>query len=262
VRLLRPLTRILLRSGVSFNSFADLAKWVYVDVAMGEFGLEGRKQSVSRVSIITGLSRKEVTRIRQLPRPGDRASWERYNRAARVIAGWRRDTDFHDEAGEPAVLPMMGEGPSFSTLVKRYSGDAPVRAILDELMRVRAVEQLEDGGIQLLARAYIPASSEPDKLSILGTDVSYLIATIDHNLQPTSTEPFFQRKVAYDNLPDEVLPQFRKLSAKKAQTLLEGLDRWLAQHDRDVARSVEGTGRNRAGLGIYYFEEAYADEEG
>jgi hypothetical protein len=261
LRLLRPLVRILLRNGVSYSSFADLAKWVYVDVAMREFGVEGRKQSVSRVSIITGLSRKEVARVRQMPRPEDHASSESYNRAARVIAGWRRDTNFLDDHGEPAVLPMTDEGISFSELVKRYSGDVPARAILDELIRVRAVEQLEDDRVRLLARAYIPESSEADKLNILGTDVGYLIDTIDHNLRSDTSGPFFQRKVAYDNLPEEVLPRFRELTGEKAQALLESLDRWLAKHDRDVTPSVKGSGRNRAGIGIYYFEEPYRDEE-
>jgi len=262
LRLIRPLVRILLRNGVSYSSFADLAKWVYVDVAMREFGVEGRKQSISRVSIITGLSRKEVARVCQLPKPDDRASSESYNRAARVIAGWRRDPDFCDDNGEPAVLPMTDEGISFGELVKRFSGDVPARAILDELIRVRAVEPLKDGRVRLLARAYIPEGSEADKLNILGTDVGYLVATIDHNLRPDTSGPFFQRKVAYDNLPDEVLPKFRELTGEKAQALLERLDRWLAKRDRDVTPSVVGTGRNRAGIGIYYFEEPYPDEEG
>jgi len=261
LRLIRPLVRILLRNGVSYSSFADLAKWVYVDVAMREFGVEGRKQSISRVSIITGLSRKEVARVCQLPKPDDRASSESYNRAARVIAGWRRDPDFCDDNGEPAVLPMTDEGISFGELVKRFSGDVPARAILDELIRVRAVEPLKDGRVRLLARAYIPEGSEADKLNILGTDVGYLVATIDHNLRPDTSGPFFQRKVAYDNLPDEVLPKFRELTGEKAQALLERLDRWLAKRDRDVTPSVGGTGRNRAGIGIYYFEEPYPDEE-
>jgi hypothetical protein len=258
LRLLRPLVRILLRNGVSYSTFADYAKWVYVDVASQEFGIEGRKQTTSRVSVITGLSRKEVMRVRKLPKPDDSASTERYNRAARVIAAWRRDRNFLDAKGRPAPLPMTGPRVSFSELVKRFSGDVPVRATLDELIRVGAVERLEDGRINLLTRSYIPASSDADKLHILGTDVTHLISTIDHNLKSDPTGPFFQRKVAYDNLPDEVLPVFRKLSAKRAQALLESLDRWLAQHDRDITPTVKGTGRNRAGIGIYYFEEPFS----
>jgi hypothetical protein len=136
-----------------------------------------------------------------------------------------------------------------------------VRATLDELMRVGAVERLEDGRVSLLTRTYIPESSDADKLHILGTDVAHLISTIDHNLKSDPIGPLFQRKVAYDNLPDEVIPEFRKYSAKRAQTLLESLDRWLAQRDRDVNPTAKGSGRNRAGLGVYYFEEPYSNGE-
>ena len=261
LRLLRPLVRIFLSRGVSYGTFADLAKWTYVDVATKEFGIKGRKQSTSRVSVVTGLSRKEVLRVRRLPRPDDSESTERYNRAARVIAAWRRESDFQDADGKPALLPMAGSGATFSELVKRFSGDVPVRAILDELMRVGAVKRLEDGKVCLLAQAYIPESSDADKLQILGADVGSLISTIGHNLKPDPIGPLFQRKVEYDNLPDEVLPKFRKVSAKRAQALLEKLDQWLAQRDRDVNPTVEGTGRNRAGIGVYYFEEPHSKEE-
>ena len=261
LRLFRPLVRILLRNGVSYRTFADFAKWVYVDVASKEFGIKGRKQSISRVSVITGLSRKEVKRVRELPRPDDSASIERYNRAARIIAAWRRESNFLDGEGQPAPMPMEGTGATFSELVKRFSGDVPARAILDELIRVGAVERLEDGRVCLLIRAYIPEGSDADKLHILGTDVGHLISTIDHNLKPDPIGPLLQLKVAYDNLPDEVLPEFRKLSAKRAQALLESLDRWLAKRDRDVTPTVKGSGRNQAGLGVYYFEEPYPKEE-
>ncbi len=261
LKLLRPLARILLRNGVSFSTFSDAAKWIYVDVATKEFRIEGRKQSTSRVSVITGLSRREVMRVRKLPRPDVTASTERHNRAARVIAAWRRESDFLNAEGKPALLPMEGRGATFSELVKRFSGNVPSRAILDELMHVEAVERPVDGKIRLLTRAYIPRGVDAHKLNILGTDVQYLISTIDHNLKPEPTEPRFQRKVAYDNLPDEVLPMFRKRFAKRAQALLESADQWLARHDRDVTPTVNGMGRNRAGFGIFFFEESNLEEE-
>jgi hypothetical protein len=149
---------------------------------------------------------------------------------------------------------------SFASLVRRFSGDMPARAVLDELERVGAVRQREDGRVELVTRAYIPRTGETDKLHILGTDVSYLITTIDHNVRSDGAEPRFQRKVAYDNLPDQALPLFRKLSAEKAQALLEHLDKWLARHDRDTHPAVAGAGRNRAGIGIYYLEDPYEEE--
>ncbi len=261
LRILRPLVRILLRHGVSYGSFADLAKWVYVDIATREFTMPGRKQSVSRVSVITGLTRKEVNRVQQLPRPDDETTAETYNRAARVIGGWLHDVDFLDSQQQPAPLAFENGPNAFTELVKRYSGDVPARAILDELLRVGAVEREEDGRIKLVAHAYIPAGSEVDKLHILGTDAGALISTIDHNITPDIAVPFFQRKVAYDNLPDEALAAFRALSADKAQALIAQLNDWLAEHDRDTNPKAEGSGRNTAGIGIFYFENPDREQD-
>src|SRR5512142_337944 len=130
LRMLRPLVRILLRNGVSFGTFADLAKAVFVDVADKEFGIPGRKQTISRISVMTGLTRKDVVRLQELGSPEDAVAERRYNRAARVVAGWVRDPRFRS-GDEPAALPPEGEGASFAALVHAYSGDVPPRAILD-----------------------------------------------------------------------------------------------------------------------------------
>jgi hypothetical protein len=254
-RLLRPVARICLRNGLPYGAFADVAKRVFVAVATEEFALPGRKQSVSRVAVLTGLTRKEVSRIQELPPPDDTGAAERHHRAARVVSGWMRDPEFAEPGGWPAHLPLDGDTGSFAALVKRYSGDVPVRAILDELVRVGAAERLADDKVRLLRAAYLPTSGEADKLPFLGTDTADFIATIDHNLHAPPENAYVQRKVVYDNLPEDAVVAFRPVAARKAQALLEELDRWLAPHDRDVDPAVAGDGRVRAGVGIYYFEE-------
>jgi hypothetical protein len=246
----------LLRNGVPYQTFADIAKRVYVDLATEKFDIPGRKQSKSRVSILTGLSRREVLRVKRLPAQDDLGALDRINRAARVIAGWVRDRRFSDESGQPTDLPFDGGNICFLQLVKAYSGDAPARAVLDELMRVGVVERTPDGRIHLLERSYIPKAEEIDKIAILGSDTSDLVSTIDHNICHPDA-PFFQRKVNYDNLPSEALPELKKLAGEQSQALLERLDRWMSERDRDVNPRVPGTGRKRAGVGIYYFQEDY-----
>ncbi len=247
--------RLLLRHGVPFGTFSDLAKRVYVDVALEEFGIPGRKQTHSRVSVLTGLSRKEVLRVTRLDKPDDRETADRYHRAARVIGGWVRDERFHDGSGNPAPLPVDGEGATFPGVVKEYSGDVPYRAILDELLRVGAVERRDDGKVRLLARAYIPVAGDEEKLEILGTDSACLIETIDHNLQAEPGMAFFQRKTMYDNLPEEAVEELRKDLAARAEKFLEQSDRKLAERDRDANPMSMGTGRRRAGIGIFWFED-------
>lgn len=260
-RILRPLIRILLRNGVSYGTFADIARSQFVDVARKEFAMGGRKQTISRMAVVTGLTRKEVHRIIRQSQPDDRSSADRYNRAARVIAGWRRDKDFLNSRGKPLTLPVSGPGNTFQELVRRYSGDIPHRAVLDELAAEGTVFATDDDRVRLAERAYVPKADESMKLHILGVDTAYLIDAIGHNFEAGDTAPKFQRKVLYDNLPDDVLPEFRRLSRTYSQKLLEKLDSWLAARDRDANPDVRGDGRNVAGLGIYYIEEPFEGDE-
>jgi hypothetical protein len=254
--LLRPLFRVLLRHAVPFGAFAEIAKRVYAHAAMEDFAIPGKKPSISRVSILSGMTRKEVRRV--LAQPADAAleGRERYNRAARVLTGWLRDPDYADGWGEPRLLETEGDL-GFAGLVRRHSGDMPAAAVLDELLRVGAVARRDDGRLELLTRAYVPRRSEGDKTAILGTDVADLITTIDHNLQRGETDPWFQRKVMYHSVPVAALAAFQTMSSAQSQALLEKLDRWLAAQDTEVSAGVPQP-RARVGVGVYYFEERLA----
>ncbi len=254
-RLLQPLFRLLLRYGVSYGSFEALARQTYVDVALDVAGLDGKKPSLSRISVLSGLTRKEVQHLSSHEDVTPAA--DQFNRAARVLTGWVRDADFHDAHGQPRILDPDGAA-GFATLVKRHSGDVPARAVLDELIRVGAVRWRDDGRIELLERAYVPSRSVVEKLRILGNDVADLIDTIDHNLVHGATDPRFQRKVMYRSVPADALPAFRTLGANQSQILVEKMDRWLAAHDTDNPPDQPDLPRARVGLGLYYVEEPVA----
>lgn len=258
-RLLRPLVRILLDRGVAFDRFVDLAREVYVDVAESEFRIPGRKQTVSRVSVLTGLSRKEVVRVRGRGAPDDGEAAASYNRAARVVTGWIQDHPMEGTSSGAAPLPVDGPG-SFAELVRRYSGDMPVRAVLDELMRVDAV-RMRGHEVELVYKHYIPPIGETRKLVFLGEDTADLISTIGHNLTASPQQARFQRKVFYDNLPLESLPAIRELAREKAERALDELAREMSRHDRDVNPAVDGTGRMRAVVGIYFSEEPFGQQQ-
>ena len=254
---LRPLVRILLRNGVPVWTFMDYAKQIYVDVAAREFAVPGRKPSVSRVSLLTGLTRKEVSRLWDSEEELDLS---RYQRAAHVVTAWLRERAFQDAQGEPAELPFEGRRRSFSELVRRHGADIPARAVLDELLQAGAVVRTPQGRLRLVTHGYVPRSDAREKLAILGSDVADLIATIDHNITQPPSEAFFQRKVAYDHLVAECLPELRRRAGQRGQALLEALDRFMSAHDRDANPSAVGSGRHRAMLGIYYFEEPVVEE--
>lgn len=256
---LKPLIRILLRNNIPFGAFSEMARQAYVEVATNDFSVNGRKQSNSRISIITGLSRKEVKRLQEVEEHSDALLTDKYNRAARVVYGWVHDDNYQrlkNNKQQTKKLTFDNGDVSFSSLVKTYSGDVPPRAILDELERVGVVSLDDNGNIHLLSRAYIPQTGINEKIQYLGSDVSALINTMDRNIYQDDKSTFFQRKVYYDNLPNEAVEEIQSMIAHESQQLLEKIDITMAKHDRDANpnNSAKGTGRRALGIGIYYFE--------
>jgi hypothetical protein len=248
--LLRPLVRVLLRHGMAYGDFIDIVKAVYAETAREDFALPGRKPTDSRVAILTGLTRKEVRALREAE-AGERHA--NINRATRVLSGWYRDPDFTGPDGEPRILALSGNS-GFDELVRRYSGDMPPRALLEELRRVNAVRLEGKDRVRVLSRAYVPAAGDLEGLRMLGTAVHDLAATIDHNLTRDGEPARFQRTVFSENVPLRMIPILRRIVAERGQRFLESLDDWLSAHEvgpRDKARDEAV----RTGVGIYFFQD-------
>ncbi len=258
-RILRPMARLLLRNGIPFSEFSELVKRAYVEAAFEDFADGRRKPTDSRAAVMTGLTRKEVRKQREIL-AGDSPVSERTshaNRASRVVSGWVHDDTFQAPDGQPAVLAFEGQN-SFSELVRKYSGDMTPRAILDELQRVGVVAvEAESGLLVLKQRAYVPAGDSEEMLQIFGEDVSDLVDTIDYNLasRENGQQPLFQRTLTYNGIPPEVLDEWRERAAEQSQALLEELDSWLGPHDRSVSGQEDDGESVRTGVSIFYFEE-------
>jgi hypothetical protein len=260
VRVLRPLVRAVLRSGMSYKAFNDLVKWVYVDVSMKEFTIPGRKNSKSRVAVLTGLTRREVDRLVRMPEPKE-GTPERYNRAARVLSGWSEDPRFSSEVDQiPRILPIEGEM-GFTELVRLFSGNQPHRAVLDELVRVGSVERIADDQVRLIKAYYEPVSGkqEEEKMNILGIATGDLLETIAHNIRRTeNVVPFYQQEI-YERIPAEQLASLREVLRKHCDQFAVKTDRMLyTQLNLDLQSPAKPTDR-RAGVGIYYFEADLED---
>lgn len=253
-RILQPLVKILLRNGIDCPSFEEEVRRVYVEVALKKFTLKRRKPSVSRAATLTGLSRKEVARLVQVIEEIEDKPLEPFNRAAAVVAGWVRDPDFQDGRALPRPLGLDDKAGGFPALVKRYSGDMPARAVFDELLRVGAIDLLDDGRAVLTQRSYVPSRDDAAKIEILGTDAGALMETISHNLDCARDDARYQRKVLYDNLSAADVEVFRRFAALRSQELLEELDRYLAGIDKG-AEALPAYQRCCAGVGIFYIEK-------
>lgn len=253
-RILRPIVRILLANKITYATFDQLARQVFTEEADRHFAIRGRKQSISRVALVTGLPRTEVRRIKQSPPLADHDLGQSFHRAARVIASWCSKADYLTANNEPR--PLKFEGPdSFSSLVEQISSDLSPRQLLNELRQAGIVKMDAGRRIFLMRCAYIPSRDATQIMKILGTDVGDLAETISHNLSAPSEQSRFQLKVSYDNLPEDCLQTLHQLVSERGHEVLAEFDCWLRRHDRHLNPAVGGHGRARAGIGIYYFEE-------
>ncbi len=249
MKILRPLIRVMLRNGVSCGSFEELVRKAYVDEAFAIGKKNQLKTTVSSVSAQTGLSRKEVKRLNELEQTQRADVEQKYNRAVRVISGWVNEKSFTDAQGNAQVLPLTDDKGSFADLVKQYSGDITPKAMLDLLLNAECIK-VEDNKVHLIKHAYVPGKDSAEVIRILGTDTSELLNTIDHNLVDSENNKRFQRKVSSALLNKNATEEFKKLSYKQSQALLEELDTWLTLNE------VEPDDENAhyVSLGIHYYE--------
>jgi len=265
MRVFRPLVRILLRHNVSYKTCAEWLRWCYADVAWNEFPAPGRKQSKSRVAVLTGLTRIDVHQLLATPAPNEVEQQEQHHRAALVLSGWANNPEFRGDDGAP--LPQLpfeaGAGePSFSELVNQHSGGTPARAVLDELERIGAVRVRPDRTIELVRSRYVTQANDNDinYSQIFGMACGELIETICHNWHPDQDDKRLQLLVYNRDIHPRLAGEARERIENAARELAEHVDALLYEYE---TRSSElhpndesEPDRQCVGVGLYYFEPA------
>jgi len=229
--MLRPVVSFLLKCGLTFREFADLSKSVFVEAATAEYGIRGRPTNVSRVALLTGISRKEVSRQRALLAAAPAPPANKTTDATRLLSGWHQDADFATTDGQP--LPLRFEdsgGRSFSELCHRYAPDIPASTMLKELKRVGAVEEAADQQLHARLRYYMPTKFDPQWVLNAGSVFADLGANINYNLAAEDAPSRFLGRATDNRIPAEALPLFRAYMEERGQSFLEDIDSWLAEH--------------------------------
>jgi len=261
LRWLRPIARWLLKSGVTWKEFAELSRVVFVDVAAQEFGLRGRATNVSRIALLTGMTRREVRRYREaaIATPiADLRAEDDLNHASRVLAGWHLDAEFIDELGRPRLLEARGEGTGFALLVRRYAGDIPATALVKELLRSGSIERTADGQYRALRRFYMPRAMDGQAVERSGAVLADLATTVEHNLSRDAAEPpRFEGRAQNRHIDPRQLPAFRAFMEREGQAFLERCDEWLSAHE---AQADEHAATLRLGVGVFAIQENQVGE--
>ena len=255
--LLRPLVRLLLQNQITFPVFSNLLKGVYLDVAERDFALEGKRQTASRLSLLTGLHRKDVKRLRE-PADPDYAPPPGVSLGARLVGRWIGSPELIDDAGRPIRLHRTArEGSaSFDDLVASVSTDIRPRAVLDEWLRLGVVELDGDDRVRLRVDAFVPAKGFDEKAHYLGRNLHDHAAAAARNLAGEEP-PLLERSVHYTELSPESVAELSELAEKKAMEALREVNRRaLALKRRDARR---GEHKLRMNFGTYFYRAEMED---
>jgi hypothetical protein len=257
-RFMLPVARFLLRNGVGYREFAEISKLAFVQVASDEYGLRGRPTNMSRVAAMTGLTRKDVRKVREQLEEGELITRGQMKRPELVLEAWFRDRDFSDRRGRPKRLSYSGKS-SFVDLVKRVGGDIPPNAMLKELLRAGSVQRVGTK-LRAVSPSFVPEPDDPDALVVAGDALKHLVSTLDHNFRcRRASDRYLERRVFSEKLTAGYVDQFRALARAKAQALLEELDEWLNETERTAPPQSPGTDVRTVGLGVYFFEDEHKD---
>ncbi len=254
---LKPIVRLLLKYGIGYREFSDVCKSAFVEVASSDFGIRGRKTNMSRIAVMTGLSRKEVRKVREAIDGTRFSSVTRTRRPELVLSVWHSDVKFLDDAKNPKQLSFEGPGPNFCELVSLVGGDIPPRAMLHELIRAGSVKE-EGGQLFAISRSYVPEPGDPESILVAGDAIKDLVSTIQHNLGSARPEQrFFERRVYSERLPDTQRSRLQRLATQRGELLLQDLNAWMSE--REIARNMDHPSETpvgvspRIGVGVYFF---------
>ena len=254
--ILRPLVRALIARGMTAPAFYRLTKQVYVEIADSEFGLDGERPTDSRISVLTGVHRRDVKEMRTTASGTDVAVQSKVNAITTVLGRWLASTATTDGNGRPRALGRSGPD-SFDALVASVNKDVRPRTILDEMIRQNLVFIDATGLLHLRAEAFVGPDDIDQKVFFFGENVGDHIAAATDNL--LSDEPqFLERAVFYNHLTPASVDEIEAQARAGGSALLNDLNR-LA-HTRQSQDVAAGEGDQRFRFGIFFYRADESDD--
>jgi hypothetical protein len=261
LKALRPIARFLMKSGIGYREFAEISKSAFVDVATSDYGLRGRPTNISRVAVMTGLTRKEVKRLREKIAAGNQVDMARVIPPAEILSRWHSDRVYLDSAGRPLKLDFDGATPSFAGLVKKYGGDIPPGAMRTELKRVGAVAEDDRGRLSVQVKDFRPIEKEDQIQRALALAVYGLALSVDHNISADPEDKWVERLAFSTRIRRGDSARVRRISQDRASELVESVNDLFSAYETIYGGDEPESESTTVGVGVYYFESTDQDAD-
>jgi hypothetical protein len=256
---LQPLARLMIDQGVQLAQVSEMLKAVLVQESVARYGLDEREVSDTRVALLTGVHRKDVKRLRAVQQTQSKRAKQIISVPAAVIARWISEPRFLNIDQSPRTLARspksgtLGE-PDFPTLVAEISSDVSARAVLDELLRLGAVEMLPQGRVALVDQAFVPHGSPAEQLGFLAASVGDHLSAAVHNVNPQRSVPAMLDQSAFSQeLSGDQVAALHQHARKLWASVLQ---KFLSAATLAEQRSLSATDHaHRVRFGVYFYEQ-------
>lgn len=245
--LLRPVVRYCIRNSLKFPDLLEDVKNLFVELSKEEVTSHGQEASISKLSVISGLNRRDVTKIisRKLSPP------EEANFLRKVLGQWESDPKFSIKNGKPRSLTVEGRNSEFSRLVRSVSQDLNSYTVLFELERVGAIKK-EKGRVTRVREVFVPSKDTKHGFRLLGGDIEDLVSGVSENILSIPDVPNLHVKTHYDNIAVESLPKIREWLLEKGAIFHEEVRRFLSKLDKDTNQKLDNkAGGARVAVGTF-----------
>lgn len=260
-RLLRPLVRLLVTHGITYPYLIDLLKQVFVETAADEFALGGKRPTDSRLTLLTGVHRKDIRRLLREPGPAPESP-PGLTLGTQIVARWLGERAYCDARGRPIALPRTprrGGARSFAGLVESVSTNVRPRSVLDELLRLGVVEIDADDHVHLVTRGFVPGKELDAKAYYFGEALHDHLASGVHNLTGAGP-PELERSVYYDELSPAAVARLRERAETLAMSALQAINvEGMALERNDPPGPGE---RMKIRLGVFFHAEPVRESTG
>lgn len=230
--MLKPIARFCARNGVTIQEFLEAGKQTLVDAAAEEMRSLGQKVNISRVSVMTGVHRRDVMRLRA----GTEQAPATASVVSRVVGQWQHDKRFCFAPGVPRALSADGENNEFRSLVACISTDLNSGTVLFELERRGMIERV-DGKVRLRADALSIRDDKAEGLMLAANDTQDLLGAVQENLASNDDVPNLHARTEYDNIDADKIPMIKDWLLREGGVLHQKAREFLAKYDHDIAGS-------------------------
>ncbi len=227
---LRPVAKYCLRHALKLSDMVEVCKEVLLEAAKGEMLAKDIKVTASKLSIMTGVHRRDVQRMEHQT---DQINSNSDDLSTRLVGQWQSDLAFCSDRGKPRTLTYGFESSEFNQLVKRVNKELNPATILFELERIGVVERQGDK-LKLIELVFAPKGDMEFGYKIVSADVEDLLAAVEENILENNEVPNLHTRTEYDNIRPSALPEIKKWALIEGRQLHARARQFISQFDQDL----------------------------